>query len=365
MKNALRILVRVVLAIVLIFLVYMVVVIAQGTINDYQPEEEIVLEADQSSSTTAIADSVLSFFIWNIGYGGLGEESDFFYEDAGMLFSGSSMVHAPKEAVDKNVKGVYEVVKQTKSDFFLLQEVDRNSKRSYYTNEYEGIQGILPDYSAYFGLNYKVDRVPLPVMEPWYVYGRVNSGIASLSRFQPQSSKRIQLPGEYDWITRIFQLDRCLLVQRYPHQNGKELVVINLHNSAYDKGGVLKKQQMEALQKLLLAEYEKGNYVIAGGDWNQCPPFFKFDSFIKKTGDFEPPINIDPDFLPEGWLWVYDASVPTNRNIKDPFVYGKTFVTLIDFFLISPNIRVLKAKGLRQNFKFSDHQPVWMEVELL
>ena len=67
---------------------------------------------------------------------------------------------------------------------------------------------------------------------------------------------------------------------------------------------------------------------------------------------------------PADWQWVYDPTVPTNRKVRTPYVAGKSFITLIDFFLISPNVRARTVKGLDQQFRFSDHQPVWMEVEL-
>jgi endonuclease/exonuclease/phosphatase family metal-dependent hydrolase len=140
--------------------------------------------------------------------------------------------------------------------------------------------------------------------------------------------------------------------------------VINIHNSAYDDGS-LKAQQMVFLQELFLREYAKGNYVIAGGDWNQCPPFFAYDRFMPGQGQGYEQQNVNPDLLPADWQWVYDPTVPTNRKVSDPFVKGQTFVTLIDFFLVSPNIRVTKARGIDLGFQFSDHQPVWMEVELL
>ena len=57
--------------------------------------------------------------------------------------------------------------------------------------------------------------------------------------------------------------------------------------------------------------------------------------------------------------------VPTNRKTASPYNKEETFITLIDFFLISPNVKMRQVKGIRQDFQFSDHQPVWMEVELL
>ena len=75
-------------------------------------------------------------------------------------------------------------------------------------------------------------------------------------------------------------------------------------------------------------------------------------------------LNIEDAFLPDDWRWVYDPVTPSNRKTKYTYQPGETFVTIIDFFLISPNLKALGIKTLKQDFKFSDHQPVWMEVRL-
>ena len=348
-----------------VLLLYVAVVLIHGTTTDYQPAPLLPVETTQTTEQSTIQDSVLSFTIWNIGYAGLGAESDFFYDGGGMLLSSGKMVRSSEELVEKNRAGALEFVKYIESDFFLLQEVDLEAKRSYYTNQFDLFADTLPSYSAAFALNYNASRVPLPLLEPWKAYGKVQSGLASYARFQPQESSRYQLPGDYAWPTRIFQLDRCALLQRYPLANGKELVVVNVHLSAFDKGGKLKKEQMGFLRKLLLEEYEKGHYVVVGGDWNQCPPFFPVYSFQPDAVGTLALLNIAPEFMPEDWRWAYDPRIPTNRSVANAYDSKKTFTTLIDFFLVSPNVKVLQVKGMRQDFQFSDHQPVWLQVELL
>lgn len=344
---------------------YIGAVLVYGSYGDWQPPAVSPLDAYQVSEKNPIQDSILSFVTWNLGYGGLGEESDFFYDHGNMLFSGGHMVRSPREYVEKNIAGDTLFVKTTRSDFFLFQEVDFSARRSYFINQFDEIGEELPGYAAFFAPNYKVSRVPIPLLEPWNAYGKVLSGLATYSRFQPYESVRLQLPGAYPWPTRIFQLDRCVALHRYQVANGKELVVMNVHNSAYDADGSLKRQQMAFLRELFLEEYGKGNYVVVGGDWNQCPPYFRFDGFMPGNTQGYTQINIDPDFLPSGWQWVYDPTIPTNRKTRTPYQPGQSFITLIDFFLISPNVRARSVKCLDQQFRFSDHQPVWMEVELV
>jgi endonuclease/exonuclease/phosphatase family metal-dependent hydrolase len=356
-----------ILGLIGIFLLYVIIAIAHGTATDFQPEQLIDLEIKGTANSDTVNKDTLTFAIWNVGYGGLGAESNFFYDSGKMLTSGDKMVRGTEEMINKNIAGAAKVLTENPVDFYLLQEVDAGSKRSYYNNQYEKYAETLKGYASTYATNYNVTRVPLPVAEPFNVMGRIKSGLATYSKFQPHSPQRHQLPGGYEWPNNIFHLDRCMAVHRYHVKNGKELIVVNSHNSAYDEGGILKKQEMDYLKALIVEEYEKGNYVIVGADWNQCPPDFKPNTFRPEiTPDSYYQINIAPDFLPEGWTWAYDGNTPTNRKLTESYrgQEKETFVTLIDFFLTSPNVEVLNTQGVDVDFEYSDHQPVQMKIAL-
>ncbi len=357
-------LIKLISGVVILYLLYILAAIIYGLLTDWKPEAKLKMAPAVVSDQTVIRDSLLRLGIWNLGYAGLGKESDFFFE-SGMLLSGKHEVYPSKEIVDKNWEGIKAFVGATPADIWLLQEVDSASRRSWFIDQVTSIGETLGGKSVVFFPNYKNGRVPLPILEPWKVYGKIYSGLATYAHFQPEEMTRYQLPGSYGPIVRIFQLDRCVGLTRFATAGGKQLVVLNVHNSAYDKGGKLKKQQMEFMKELMEREYKAGNYVIAGGDWNQCPPNFRFDGFIPGKGEGYEQINIPQDFMPADWTWVYDTRIPTNRKVTDPYVPGETFITLIDFFLVSPNVRVLSVNGRDLQFEFSDHQPVLMEVELL
>ena len=192
--------------------------------------------------------------------------------------------------------------------------------------------------------------------------GRVESGLMTLSRYAPSEVARYSFPGNYSWPTRLFMLDRCFLVNRYPVENGNELVIVNTHNSAYDDGS-LRMLQMSYLKEFLLSEYEKGNYIVVGGDWNQTPygfdpvlPFHQFD-----TLDLT---HIDKDYPAADWTWAYDTTLPTNRRVAVPYNRSTSLTTVIDYYLLSPNIDVEHVKTVDVDFEFSDHQPVQLQVKL-
>ncbi len=239
--------------------------------------------------------------------------------------------------------------------------MDLNSKRSYKINQYKKYQEALPNHSSTFSVNYKAPRVPLPVFEPWNVMGKMESGLGTFSKFTPSKATRYQLPGEYPWPDRIFHLDRCAAFHRYPVANGKELIVVNIHNSAYDSGGTLKKQQMDYLKSKFQKEYEAGNYLVIGGDWNQRPSTAKASSFGGAEISDPTGFVVPSDYFKE-WHWVYDEDMPTNRALKDPYTKGKSRINLIDFFLVSPNLFIKSVDGINMDFKYSDHQAVKINV---
>jgi endonuclease/exonuclease/phosphatase family metal-dependent hydrolase len=156
-----------------------------------------------------------------------------------------------------------------------------------------------------------------------------------------------------------------MLVNRYPTANGKEFVLINTHMSAFDDGS-LKKREMLYLKEFILIEYSKGNYVVAGGDWNQSPPNFPLTKFGENyQSEFFLLSNIAADFMPASWKWVFDPGFPTCRYLNESYSPGKTFRCVIDLFLVSPNVEVVKSQTYDLNFRNSDHNPISMSFRLI
>ena len=324
-----------------------------STLSWYNPPQKINL-AENSFPDTIRCDSALSILSWNIGYAGLGENMDFFYD-------GGQKVRDTKERTLINLDSINHFLKRNNShSFIFIQELDLNSTRSHYLNEMDSLFAET-SYHTVYAPNYVVKFVPVPPTSPM---GRVSSGILSLSRFLPKKSIRYAYPGMFGWPNRLFNLRRCLLANRYPTNNGKEFVLINSHMSAFDDGS-LKKQEMNYLREFVLAEYTKGNYVVVGGDWNQSPPGlsltkfgadYKIESFILS--------NIKSDFMPETWKWACDTTSPTNRYLLTSYHPEKTFSCIIDFFLVSPNVEVIQNKTYHLHFQNSDHNPTSMTFML-
>lgn len=347
MKKLLKLLLYLIIIIVVAFAVFLI----YASLDDYKPDEKITVftseNPDLLSDTTEY-----SIMIWNIGYCGLNKEMDFFYD-------GGKNVRPLENKVKENIQGVKLFLQNNKNtDFILIQEVDKHSKRSYYFNEFDTIANTFPERICAYGKNYDVFFVPTPPNDPM---GKVNSGLMTVSKYTPENFVRYSFPGNYSWPTGLFMLDRCFLVSRFKITNEKELLIINTHNSAYDDGS-LKAQQMEYLKTFLKNEYKKGNYIVVAGDWNQCPPNFK-PEFKQNIMDTIVKTDIPPDYLPK-WTWLYDNTLPTNRRVTAPYKKGKTLTTVIDFLLLSPNIKSVSVKNINVGFEFSDHQPVKAKFKL-
>lgn len=350
----------------LLVLVYVGGALTYGTVTDWQPEgvDPATVYAPVAADATppqTVSDSTITLTTWNVGYGGLGADADFFLDAGAFYTSGGRMVRSPEDHVERYARGIVQQVGAMEVDFVLLQEVDSLSARSYYRPEVDEIRAAKPALVGAFAPNYINRRIPVPVFEPWNAYGDVYSGLLSLSRYAPTAVERHQLPGEFPWPNRLFQLDRCLLVERFPLADGRTLTVVNVHLSAYDDGTV-KAAQLGYLDDFLTAEQAAGHLVVVGGDFNMVPPNFAYDRFIgDPTGRWRQ-LSLPDTFPTVGWQWLYDARVPSNRKTADPYLRDSTFVTVIDMFLISPGLRAVQVRGIEQDFQFSDHQPVYVEL---
>jgi endonuclease/exonuclease/phosphatase family metal-dependent hydrolase len=318
------------------------------TLVDYQPEAKEIVSVSQQPDTIYVGMPV-HVITWNIGYAGLDRDMDFFYD-------GGLKVRPTKEQAGKNMKGIgdYLVDNGQKSDFFLIQEIDEDAKRSYYINQIASFNDVLHEFRPFYAMNYNVQFVPLPVTAPM---GKVKSGLITYSRHLPVIAERNTFPFNFSFPLRLFMLDRCFLVLRFPTSNGRELVLINTHNSAFDNKGEIRMAELDYFRKYLTEEYEKGNYVIAGGDFNQSPPAIK-PEFSGQPFDFVD-FHVIPDtLLPADWKYAFDNFVPSNRRTNIPYKKGETKVTLIDFFVLSPNVSVDSVRCDDLEFEFSDHNPV-------
>ena len=343
---------------IILFVIILAVLIFLGilTITEYSPDSvERVDIMGNASSSISLGDE-LSVLTWNIGYGGLSEDADFFMD-------GGSEVRAVDEVgVINNVNNILAKVEEVNADVIFLQEIDRDSSRTFHMNQVKTFEDNLPDYQSSFANNFKA-LVPYPVPP----IGLVDSGVAIFSKLKVQDAQRIALPCPFSWPIRIANLKRCLLVERTPLEGSdKELVFVNFHLEAYDDGEG-KIAQTKQLIELLDSEIAKGNYVIAGGDLNQTFSNIDLSSYPYLNGDIWHPGIIDVNDFDEKYNLLMDNSYPTCRSLDKPLkgadINNFQFY-VIDGFVVSSNIDIIELNTIDAGFKNSDHNPVLLKAKL-
>ncbi len=350
-KNA-GIIVAVLLAIILIYLMY--VILSYTRIPDMQvlqvegtPEEDLVRLNEPYTVVTQ-----------NCGFGAYSPDFTFFM-DGGTQSWGKS-----KESVIANIDAAADRVRSFEPDFVLLQEIDTDSTRSYHVDQRLQMADHFPEMSRVFAVNYHSSFLMYPLTQP---HGASNSGIMTLSKFGISSGLRRSLTIS-EGFSKFLDLDRCYSVSRVPTENGKELLLYNVHTSAYGGSDAVRTAQITMLVQDMLAEYTKGNYVICGGDFNHD---FTGDSTLvlggTKIGEFGWAQPFPVSLLPEGihqCLNYDDAQLTaTCRNCDVP--YGpacQTFV--VDGFLVSDNVTAVELHNIDTGFSYSDHNPVMMRFTI-
>jgi endonuclease/exonuclease/phosphatase family metal-dependent hydrolase len=351
--------VKVILGIVILLVAAVVLLFGVLTITEFRPEDTEELSIDGTASKVLHAGESFQILTWNVGYCGLGEDADFFMD------GGTSVRSADESTVISNMDSIGELIAQEQADIVFLQEVDTSSKRSYYTDELAGFSRDLDGYSNTYALNYKVLYVPYP----WPTLGKVTSGIATFSAYEMSESDRISLPCPFKYPVRLANLKRCLMVDRIPIEDSdQELVLVNLHLEAYDDGAG-KVAQTAQLRQLLEDEAAKGNYVIAGGDFNQTFSNCDTSGYPLVSEDMWQPGIIDVSEFSYNLQFIMDNTNPTCRSLDQPYADADTDPSvfqyyMIDGFIVSDNIAVNYVSTRNYQFEYSDHNPVFMDVTL-
>lgn len=312
--------------------------------REWQPEAIEDMTTHSLAADTLPASDTITILSWNIGYAGLGDDMDFFMD-------GGKSMRTGEERTRENLRRIISTLEEYRSaDFILLQEVDFDSRRSYHINEYDSIRAALPEFMGWWGLNYVADFVPVPITNPM---GAVRSGVVTLSRWAPTEVLRLQYPGSFGLLTRIFNLKRCMLTASFEVRgSGNMLYINNTHNSAYDSGD-MRRQEIDYMRRYLTGKPMS----ITMGDWNSTPPGYTASEAALTDKHFVPHAIAREDFGSE-YSFVYDANTPSVRYGYEPYRSGVTTITLLDFALVGAGVTPLSVEVLDLGFESSDHNPV-------
>lgn len=320
--------------------------VLRGALASFRPSETMDVATDGPPNLPAAAGDSLRLFSWNIGFAGLGKESDFFAD-------GGRHLRAPtRSAVERNAAAITERLRGEGADVVMIQELAQDSWLTYGIDVKGAVQRALPGYQLAFAPAVRVTGLPL--------VGNLTVGNGTLARFATSRAVRHALPSKALPIGVTLQHFNAL-ESRFPIEGRTgQWAVFNVHLAAFDDG-VLRREQLETLLRLMRAEYTAGNHVVAGGDWNLrlVPTDFPYTTAEKAkfwVRDFP------GELTPPGWTWAVDPATPTCRTLEQPYTPGVNYRCVIDGFLISPNVEVLGVETRDLGFVNSDHNPVSLKV---
>lgn len=357
--GVIKVIFKIILVLILILILAAGVGIGLLTIFQYNPDdienETLYGQAELSPEQG----KPIKIMTWNIGYGALGDNADFFMD------GGKSVYTADEARVRRNMENIREEILEEDADVYFIQEIDRESDRSRRINELREVRKTLDEeagakYQTMFASNFRTLYVPFPIPP----IGKVDSGIMTASCFRCQRADRIKLPCPFKWPVSTVNLKRCLLVTRVRLSGSqKYLVLINLHLEAYDDGEG-KIEQTKALHKIMKQEYDAGNYVVVGGDFNQTFDTVDMSDYPVFPGNWQAGLihvsDFEPDFRP-----YMDNVVPTCRSLDKAYNGSMDHqFYMIDGFMVSDNVKVNSIETKDLGFISSDHNPVVMEFVL-
>ena len=343
-----------------------IIVIALGYfayvfISYHRLEDHLVIVPYGTTETESLAaGKEMTITSYNIGFGAYSDDYTFFMD------GGKESWAFSKDAVYENIDGAMGVIEEQKPDIALFQEVDYDGTRSYHVDEVALVQEDmweLGQYAALFAQNYDSPFLMYPITQP---HGANKAGIMTFSKAEMFDGIRRSLPIE-EGLSKVLDLDRCYSKVRVQVDNGQQLVIYNMHLSAYTSKAETAEIQLSMVIQDMQEEYDKGNYCIAGGDFNRdllgnSPEIFHT---AKLEDNWAQPVNMSlfTDDITLVAPFQEADMIASCRNPDKPYEEGD-FVVTVDGFIVSANVEVTYANVIDAGFKYSDHNPVIMKFVL-
>lgn len=279
---------------------------------------------------------------WNLGYGGLGEGSDFFAD------GGKSYLPPGPGATRDSAAAIAGWLEASGADVVLTQENARPSVVNFWTDLKGRIDRALPEHQRVFHPDFQTRYLPPPL--------RIRNGLASYVRHGLESSEIWDMPSDGDPYDGPLRRRYGALAATVQGPGGC-WTFVNLHTSAFDEGAALRRRQLSAVLDRAAREHAAGRRVVIGGDFNLRLietdfPHTTRDEHLFWVHDFP------TDLLPEGWRIVADPGVPTVRTNERPYRAGENYTAVIDGFIVSPGVEAVSVSAADLGFRHSDHQPV-------
>ncbi|MFA5561152.1 MAG: endonuclease/exonuclease/phosphatase family protein [Eubacteriales bacterium] len=362
-KVTVWVLVGVLGAVAAVMLGYLIFLLS--TYNRLEDNLSLEIEAGAHTESDLVVPIIkeLNIITWNMGFGAYSPNFDY-------ILDGGSESRAPSDrTVRENMNAALALLYNDYAggtDFFLLQEIDTDATRSHRVDQKRLALEKFDVYYAAFGSTAHTPYLRHPLSAP---LGKIDSGMFTLSFFEPSEAVRRSLPTE-EGLRKFSDLDRCYTLTKIPVENGRYLCLYNVQLPAYTKDPEVAKEQLRQLLEAMDMEVYAGNYVIAGGDFGYDlleDSAQYFESEAQKDEAWAPAL---PDDLITALRLVNDVDftetpTPSCRKADSPYQAGKSLVLTTDGFLVSGNVRVELVEVIDTGFAYSDHNPVRMTFHLL
>lgn len=352
---------------IILVILLIIVLIAGGyvayVLMDYHRlDDNLTLDIEGTCNNSEIdVEKDHNILSWNIGFCAYTDQFSFFM-DGGKYSRAFS-----EQAVLDDINGILTRINEINPELAIIQEVDDNSTRSYHVDQHSIFDNykFATSYQSTYGINYDSPYLFYPIASP---IGKSHSGVLTMSSYDITGSIRRSLPIQTN-LAKLLDLDRCYTINRIPTSDGKELVLVNLHLSAYTTDSTIVNKQLSMLFEDLSKEYENGNYVIAGGDFNMDLIGNSAEIFGVSGENYSWAQPFPVDKVPNGFTLnaPYDENdpYPSCRNADAPWDKETNFQITIDGFITSNNVKVNSCEVLKEEFKYSDHNPVEMTFKLI
>ncbi len=333
----------------------------------YRLDDHLALDVQAPASGDVLPelsaqDAEITVVAANLGFGAYGPDFDFFMD------GGTGSVAKSAEVVRANIEGSAQAIEALHPDFVLFQEVDVFGTRSHEVDEYALLVDAFPAFGSVFAQNYDSPYLAWP---PYAPHGANRAGMVTFTRFAADSALRRSLPIS-DGLSKLLDLDRCYSITRIPTAQGPELVLFNVHLSAYGADAAIMDGQRAMLFEDMERERAAGNSVSAGGDFNHAMIGASNEVFGNQTDtDASWAKPFDFASVPEGFTVIAKAqmdagtfdSAATCRDAGRPYD-GTNDRWVMDAFICSDDVTCVEQRTLDLDFAYSDHNPVYLRFSL-
>lgn len=283
--------------------------------------------------------------------------------NAGFFMSHRVVKHDSRDSMIRNMQSFSLVLNRERPDIVALQEIDLDSRRSYFLNQLNSLASNNNFSSSAFALAWSKQYVPYPGIKMSSHYGPMACGLGLLTNHSLLSNTRIKLAKSerlkgvgsgklVQWLAAKLYTDRVLQISKLVVAR-RELIVMNVHLENSNA------QSRERQVKDLLGEYKKihpSMPVLVVGDFNSMKVTEKNSDVL--TGEeiswFENDSTID--------LMVEYFRSTSITTVEPTFPTGRPRLRF-DYVFFNQWIEPLEEKVLT-DCTVSDHLPVLFRFKI-